>query len=1150
MKLLLRFFLLLGIVNFLVVGKANSKDKKYDWQIKEGAIGIWHLDENADDASEHKNNGEVYGDPIWVKGKYGSALQFTGDSQDYVEVPCSDSLNTNLSSYTFSFWLVPSSVVHQEDLIGFGYDGSKWGYCLVKYGNDLKLTFQDSHGTWITHYVTYTFLKEAGNWVFITVTWDGKIWKFYKNGDFLADWHSSTKTGAEGSLFKIGMFGWGPLTGRIDEVCVYNRALSDAEVKAIFKGVAVAEQKQVVKEEPKPASKPVEIKKEEKKETLARITKDLPSQLNLLKKELRRAYEEGYDTTPIEILLKPEICSEIMDEAKINVEESRLSAIRRAKGMLISLKLPKWAHECRFIGKWKDSDIENFPSQDLSYFGREWGEWFCVARPTYGVLNRIDKWHAQKKRVAFYIENCLSPITMVLMPERSKWYSSFSKKYVSQYWHYGEEWWGFSGGFPEFQKWMATQIELLARIGFDAGFLDSSLSTETQEEQDILMKSPDLKTAGGWVELQGILKKYPKLVLFLNNLGNTFIDDSIIKYNTIAVSEIGLFSPEKVFTLSSSAYNSPLGVWCYTRLLPSSNQEYIDLAYAVSISHKINVCGSDLSPAPKIREFIQKYSDYIYHPANEIYISQERMKSIPSGIKYLISQRHLSLDKRLLIVHLYNTSLAEKKMDIGLTLDLSNINLPQPSLITYLTAENEPVKLKGVKTGSDLNILVPNLWGYGVIVIGEPIFPRIEEVEQVPKGWLYQIKVAKNIGEFMLPLKIKNIDKRKWIISFNVPKGWKVIPQKEEITEDKDLSLSISVPGNCKEGIYAITPIFTDENGNFASVWPIQIEITSPLTFKYSPAFGYRKGKKTIKLRVTNNTDKKIDNLNLKVEFPKGWIDSEVYNVQELEPKKSIEISLLLNLPLLKDAKLWDFKDFESKINWSFGKEKGEEILSFRVFPTSIYVFPGDVLGIFKEIAWYLSGFPELRFIKGRGQDALSFLEAGNPSVIWLRGDDKYYRSHRLFRGSLKEFLKKGGGVIMVGKIDLTVDLTKEEVELLPVEIGEECEKENLKLVQSPITKDIYNLKKEFSGKFKALKIKPKEWGEVIATWGDGTPAIVISKKPDLKVAYVSSYLEGDYDFGEGEPGRITEKWDQPSNLWLIKALYYELFRWASLSLE
>ena len=50
-----------------------------------GLVGHWRLDGSAADSSGNGHNGEIFGEPKWVDGKIGGAMEIDGD--DWIEVP-------------------------------------------------------------------------------------------------------------------------------------------------------------------------------------------------------------------------------------------------------------------------------------------------------------------------------------------------------------------------------------------------------------------------------------------------------------------------------------------------------------------------------------------------------------------------------------------------------------------------------------------------------------------------------------------------------------------------------------------------------------------------------------------------------------------------------------------------------------------------------------------------------------------------------------------------------------------------------------------------------------------------------------------------------------------------------------------------------
>jgi hypothetical protein len=63
----------------------------------------------------------------------------------------------------------------------------------------------------------------------------------------------------------------------------------------------------------------------------------------------------------------------------------------------------------------------------------------------------------------------------------------------------------------------------------------------------------------------------------------------------------------------------------------------------------------------------------------------------------------------------------------------------------------------------------------------------------------------------------------------------------------------------------------------------------------------------------------------------------------------------------------------------------------------------------------------------------------------------------------------------------------------------------------SGLTEAVRPLRPRFAGSFPTVRITVKDWGETIATWDDGTPALVVSQDPQRRVAFVANRLPGDY---------------------------------------
>lgn len=99
---------------FMFYGNAEAPDDQQPEQVWSGSyVGVWHFAGHADDATEHDNDGNLQGGPVFQPGGVvGQALSFDGTS-DYVEVQPSPSLN-DLNAFTYSAWINASAYNQRE----------------------------------------------------------------------------------------------------------------------------------------------------------------------------------------------------------------------------------------------------------------------------------------------------------------------------------------------------------------------------------------------------------------------------------------------------------------------------------------------------------------------------------------------------------------------------------------------------------------------------------------------------------------------------------------------------------------------------------------------------------------------------------------------------------------------------------------------------------------------------------------------------------------------------------------------------------------------------------------------------------------------------------------------------------------------------
>ena len=197
-------------------------------------VSEWHLDNNLND-DMFDNHGVLKGNAVYGPGKIGQAIQLDGNNS-YGEVPDSDSLDSNLKTMTLSAWVkinsFPGSDKEYKEYAPVDKGGSyhfaigPWGHVAFDVGT--KNYALGSLGTIATN---ATPQLSRGNWCHLVGTYDGSFANLYVNG-------TKEGTGPQAISGSIAdnpnpfYFNW--MDGMVDEVRIYNRALSDDEVKALY----------------------------------------------------------------------------------------------------------------------------------------------------------------------------------------------------------------------------------------------------------------------------------------------------------------------------------------------------------------------------------------------------------------------------------------------------------------------------------------------------------------------------------------------------------------------------------------------------------------------------------------------------------------------------------------------------------------------------------------------------------------------------------------------------------------------------------------------------------------------------------------------------------------------------------------------------
>ncbi len=212
--------------------------------LDKGLVGWWQLDVDAADSTGHHNHGKIVNGPEWVEnGIVGGALRLDGED-DYVELPIG-SLIDSLESATFAVWVnVDISAGPWQRIFDFGSDDSTYMFLTprTEYENQ-ELRFAIAAGGGYTDEdITSAPMALPDGWSHVAVKIDAGngTHTLYVDGKVVAKKTDARFTPSSlGSTTNnwLGRSQFSPdpyLNGLLDDFRIYNRALSDKEIMALY----------------------------------------------------------------------------------------------------------------------------------------------------------------------------------------------------------------------------------------------------------------------------------------------------------------------------------------------------------------------------------------------------------------------------------------------------------------------------------------------------------------------------------------------------------------------------------------------------------------------------------------------------------------------------------------------------------------------------------------------------------------------------------------------------------------------------------------------------------------------------------------------------------------------------------------------------
>ncbi|HRY32567.1 MAG TPA: T9SS type A sorting domain-containing protein [Bacteroidales bacterium] len=211
-----------------------------------GLVGFWPFNGNANDATGNGNNGVVYGATI-VPDRFGNpaaAFNFNGSSDKIlINSPNTYLLfNPLIDSYSIVFWVkssdpcidpVGSRIMEYVD--GLNTTGYPFSFQINPTDNSMRGYLYDGANT---SYVLYDNVFD-GNWKMITYVIDNQndsLFGYINNVLYQSSQNTLTNSFEPDTLIVIGnrFSNDRPFAGFIDDIRIYNRALTGAEISLLF----------------------------------------------------------------------------------------------------------------------------------------------------------------------------------------------------------------------------------------------------------------------------------------------------------------------------------------------------------------------------------------------------------------------------------------------------------------------------------------------------------------------------------------------------------------------------------------------------------------------------------------------------------------------------------------------------------------------------------------------------------------------------------------------------------------------------------------------------------------------------------------------------------------------------------------------------
>ncbi len=228
----------------------EKQDRKAD--LDRGLVGYWKFEGSGEEAaadSSGKDNNGVFINSGVTSGRDGHVLKVTGDNNSHFTVPASPSLAKFDDQITVTAWVFPETPVEDYRVIASRQIGTLQhpdqfylGFGVKKGAATYKWHLGTIEDGKVNDLAIYTGTPTSNRWVHLAGVYDGSTMTLYVDGSKIGEQPATGKIQVDDNPVTIGAEENGAeshvvesdFNGEIDEVRIYNRALNEKEIKAIY----------------------------------------------------------------------------------------------------------------------------------------------------------------------------------------------------------------------------------------------------------------------------------------------------------------------------------------------------------------------------------------------------------------------------------------------------------------------------------------------------------------------------------------------------------------------------------------------------------------------------------------------------------------------------------------------------------------------------------------------------------------------------------------------------------------------------------------------------------------------------------------------------------------------------------------------------